>query len=184
MSDQLANAYSNLIAATGEDVMRDGLVATPDRAARAWQELTAGYDAEPQLTTFPADGYDQIVAVREIPFFSLCEHHLLPFHGKAHIAYLPGDSILGLSKFARVVHAYSRRLQVQEKLTEQVAARLTEALSPAGLLVVMEAEHLCMSMRGVQSIGTTTRTSYAAGAFRENAASRAEALALLGVSGG
>lgn len=184
MSDQLANAYSNLIDATGEDVLRDGLASTPERAARAWQELTAGYHDEPQLTTFPAEGFDQIVAVRAIPFFSLCEHHLLPFHGKAHIAYLPGDRILGLSKFARVVRAYSRRLQVQERLTQEVAGQLVEALDPAGLLVVVEAEHLCMSMRGVQSIGTTTRTSYAGGAFRDKAAARAEALTLLGLTDG
>lgn len=180
MSDQLTNAYSNLIDATGEDLMREGLIDTPDRAARAWQELTAGYEDNPLLRTFPAEGFDQIVAVREIPFFSLCEHHLLPFYGKAHIAYLPGSRILGLSKFARVVRAFSRRLQVQERLTQEIAEALDEALAPAGLLVVLEAEHLCMAMRGVQAIGTVTRTSYAGGRFRESDAARAEALALLG----
>lgn len=184
VSDQLANAYSNLIDATGEDVQRPGLVDTPDRAGAAWKELTAGYHNEPKLTTFPADGFDQIVAVRQIPFFSLCEHHLLPFHGQAHIAYLPGDRILGLSKFARVVRTYSRRLQVQERLTQEIAGVLNATLAPAGLLVVVEAEHLCMSMRGVQSIGTVTRTSYAGGAFRDKDAARAEALTLLGLDNG
>jgi GTP cyclohydrolase I len=128
---------------------------------------------------FPADGFDEVVALRDISFFSLCEHHLLPFYGHAHIAYIPGDTILGLSKFARVVETYARRLQVQEQLTQQVADKLTRVLRPKGLLVVIEAEHLCMAMRGVQKIGSRTRTSFAGGAFRDNAESRAEAMSLL-----
>ena len=180
-SDGLTDCYRRLITEAGDDPLRDGLAATPERAARAWRELTAGYTAEPELTVFPADGFDEVVALRDIPFFSLCEHHLLPFYGHAHIAYLPGDTILGLSKFARVVETYARRLQVQEQLTQQVADKLTRTLRPAGLVVVLEAEHLCMAMRGVQKIGSRTRTSYAGGAFRDNAESRAEALALLGL---
>lgn len=175
------DAYRQLIRHIGEDPERDGLRDTPARAARAWRELTAGYDADPALTTFPADGADQIVALRDIGFFSLCEHHLLPFYGHARIAYLPGDTILGLSKFARVVDTYARRLQVQERLTMEVAHRLEEVLRPKALVVVLEAEHLCMAMRGVQKIGSTTRTSYASGTFRESAQARAEAFTLLGL---
>jgi GTP cyclohydrolase IA len=177
----LVQAYTTLIAATGEPV-RDGLRETPARAARAWRDLTSGYTTNPTLTTFDAEGYDQIVALRDIGFYSLCEHHLLPFYGQAHIAYLPGDRILGLSKFARVVDAYARRLQVQEHLTQQVADALEAALAPAGLLVVLEAEHLCMAMRGIKSNGSTTRTSYASGTFRTDHKARAEALALLNLT--
>jgi len=177
-----ADHYRGLIEAAGEDPERPGLAATPERAARAWAELTSGYSADPELTVFPSQGFDQIVAVRDLPFHSLCEHHLLPFHGHAHVAYLPGEQILGLSKFARVLEVYARRLQVQEQLTHQVAKRLIEVLAPAGLIVVVEAEHSCMTMRGVQKLGSRTRTSYASGAFRENADSRAEALALLSLS--
>ena len=181
-SEPLEDHYEGLIRAAGEDPSRDGLLDTPARAARAWRELTAGYTTEPELTVFPADGFDQVVGLRDISFFSLCEHHLLPFYGHAHIAYLPGEEILGLSKFARVVETYARRLQVQERLTQQVASRLSEVLAPRGLLVVVEAEHLCMAMRGVQKIGSRTRTSFAGGAFRDNAESRAEAMALLGLT--
>lgn len=181
-SEPLERHYEGLIRAAGEDPGRDGLLDTPARAARAWRELTAGYTSQPELTVFPADGFDEIVALRDITFFSLCEHHLLPFYGHAHIAYLPGKTILGLSKFARVVETYARRLQVQEQLTQQVAERLTTVLEPRGLLVVLEAEHLCMAMRGVQKIGSRTRTSFASGAFRENGETRAEAMALLGLT--
>ncbi len=181
-SEHLQDCYRRLIVEAGDNPLRDGLVDTPARAARAWRELTSGYTSQPKLTTFPADGFDEVVALRDISFFSLCEHHLLPFYGHAHIAYLPGDTILGLSKFARVVETYARRLQVQEQLTQQVADKLTQVLRPRGLLVVLEAEHLCMAMRGVQKIGSRTRTSYAGGAFRDNADSRSEALSLLGLN--
>jgi GTP cyclohydrolase IA len=151
---------------------------TPARAARAWAELTAGYDAAPELTTFPANGHDEIVAVANIAFYSLCEHHLLPFHGYANIAYLPTDRILGLSKFARIVDVYARRLQTQERLTAQIADRLDTELNPRGVAVVMEAEHLCMTMRGVQRPGAVTRTSVMRGVFRDKPEARAEALDL------
>jgi GTP cyclohydrolase I len=154
---------------------------TARRAAQAWGELTSGYGYEPELTTFPAHGYDEIVAVGSIPFYSLCEHHLLPFFGRAHIAYLPADRILGLSKFARVVDRYARRLQLQERITSQVADHLERALAPRGVAVVLQAEHLCMAMRGVQALGTQTTTSVMRGRFRESDAARAEVLGLLGV---
>lgn len=158
-----------------------GMLDTPARAARTWAELTAGYDAQPELTTFPGDGYDEIVAVSAIPFYSLCEHHLLPFHGVAHIAYLPGQRILGLSKFARLLDLYARRLQVQERLTSQVADHLMALLEPRGVVVVLCAEHLCMTMRGVRKPGALTTTSVVRGRFRESDAARAEALTLLGM---
>jgi GTP cyclohydrolase I len=154
---------------------------TAERAARAWGELTAGYHQQPNLTTFPANGYDEIVAVAGVPFYSLCEHHLLPFHGHAYIAYLPANRILGLSKFARVVTLYARRLQVQERLTSQVADCLEAALEPRAVAVVLQAEHLCMSMRGVQVPGAQTTTSVMRGRFRESDAARAEVLGLLGI---
>lgn len=173
-------AYRQLIAAAEPGTAeRDGLLETPYRAARAWRELTSGYNATPDLRTFPADGYDEIVAATRLPFFSLCEHHLLPFFGVAHIAYLPGERILGLSKFARLLEMYARRLQVQERLTQQLADHLWKALEPQGVAVVIEAEHLCMAMRGVQKLGANTRTSVMRGAFRDKPEARAEALNLL-----
>lgn len=170
-------AYHALLATVPEPVPQE----TARRAALAWAELTSGYLAEPDLTTFDANGYDEIVAVGAIPFYSLCEHHLLPFHGTAHVAYLPGARILGLSKFVRVVELYARRLQVQERLTAQVAEHLVRVLDPRGVVVVLRAEHLCMAMRGVNTPGALTTTSVVRGRFRESDAARAEALALLGV---
>jgi GTP cyclohydrolase I len=164
------------------DVPEGFLAGTPARAACAWRELIAGYELEVELTTFDADGYDEIVAVSGIPFYSLCEHHLLPFHGEAHIAYLPSDRILGLSKFARLVELYARRLQTQERLTAQIADHLAAALEPRAVAVVLRAEHLCMTMRGVRAAGATTTTSVMRGAFRDKPEARAEALDLIGVS--
>jgi GTP cyclohydrolase IA len=172
--------YRELIMQAEGRALREGTEDTPRRAAAAWAELTSGYGPEPELTTFDADGYDEIVAVAAIPFYSLCEHHLLPFHGQAHIAYLPGDRILGLSKFARVVEHYARRLQTQERLTVQIADSIDAAIAPAGVGVVLVAEHLCMAMRGVQKSGAQTTTSVMRGALRDKPAARAEALALLG----
>lgn len=179
VEDAALGAYETLI-----DLVpySHGMLDTPARAARAWAELTAGYTAHPELTTFSADGYDEVVAVSAIPFYSLCEHHLLPFHGHAYIAYLPGERILGLSKFARLVDLYARRLQVQERLTARVADHLVELLDPRGVVVLMRAEHLCMTMRGVQKPGALTTTSVVRGRFRESAPARAEALTLLGVN--
>lgn len=147
------------------------MTAKPDRVAKLTgvtsPELTAGYRETVDLTTFAADGYDEIVAVSRLPFYSLCEHHMLPFHGYAHIAYLPGSRIRGLSKFARLVDLYARRLQLQERLTSQIAERLVDELDPRGVVVVIEAEHLCMTMRGVQKPVSYTRTSVVRGIFRE-----------------
>lgn len=178
--DELRYAYRTLLLeAEGEDANRDGLLDTPKRAAKAWLELTRGYrEPPPELRTFEAD-HDEIVAVAPIPFYSLCEHHLLPFHGTAHVAYLPGDRILGLSKFARLVDHYARRLQVQERLTSQIADHLTEQLNPAAVAVVIRAEHLCMAMRGAQVPGAITTTSVLRGAFRDQPAARSEVLNLL-----
>jgi len=176
------DAYSALIAlAERGECDREGVAETPLRAAKAWRFLTSGYTELPDLKTFASEGYDEIVVVRDLPLYSLCEHHLLPFFGKAHIAYLPGDRILGLSKFARLVNAYGRRLQVQERLTAQIADHLVDVLDPQGVAVVVEAEHLCMTMRGVERPGATTRTSVMRGVFLKQQEARAEALRLIGI---
>lgn len=182
----LEGAYRTLLeAAEGfGGAERDGLRDTPARAARAWADLTAGYTQQPPvLRTFEAT-HDEVVAVAPIPFYSLCEHHLLPFHGQVYVAYLPGERILGLSKFARVVHHFARRLQVQERLTTEIADYLEEGLANGtpcgGLAVVVKAEHLCMSMRGAQVPGAITTTSVMRGAFRDKPEARAEVLGLLG----
>lgn len=178
---QARSCYRQLLAAVdGEDAQREGLVETPARAANALEELTAGYrvDVPGILKTFDSEGYDEMVVQTGIPFYSLCEHHLLPFFGTAHIAYIPDGKIVGLSKLARVVEAFARRLQVQERLTDQVAGAL-EALEPRGIMVLVEAEHLCMAMRGVQRPGAITRTSAVRGAMKTKPEARAEALALL-----
>jgi GTP cyclohydrolase I len=172
------DAVGDLLAALGRDVADDGLRDTPRRVAAAFSELLA---QEPfSLTTFPNDaGYDELVVVRDIPFHSLCMHHLLPFHGVAHVAYLPGERIVGLSKLARVVELFARDLQLQERLTMQVAAFLEEHLQPKGVGVVIEAEHLCMSLRGVQKAGTRTTTSALLGLLREDPRTRQEFLSLV-----
>lgn len=172
-------AARDLLIALGEDVDRAGLRETPRRIAAAYAELLTPERFE--LTTFPnAERYDELVVVRDIPFHSLCEHHLLPFHGIAHVAYLPGESILGLSKLARVVELFARRLQVQERLTVQVAGWLDEHLAPKGVGVVLEAEHLCMTLRGVQKPGARTVTSALLGLLREDARTRQEFLSHTG----
>jgi GTP cyclohydrolase I len=173
-------AVLELLAAVGEDPDRDGLVKTPSRVAHMYQELFAGMDEDPcdhLEVTFAAD-HDEMVMVRDIPFASLCEHHLVPFMGRAHVAYIPGDDgrITGLSKFARLVDGFARRLQVQERMTTQIADSIEAALVPKGVLVVVEAEHLCMSMRGVKKPGTLTVTSAVRGLFRTDSATRAEAM--------
>jgi GTP cyclohydrolase I len=181
--DELAAAYAVLLRdAEGANATREGLVDTPMRAAKAWREMTAGYREEPpKLTTFEAD-YDEIVVVAPIPTISTCEHHLFAFQGHAYIAYLPGSRIVGLSKFARVVNHFSRRLQVQERLTKQIADYLQEGLKPRALGVVIRAEHSCMTLRGVQAPGTLTTTSVMRGAFRDTPEARAEALSLMGLT--
>jgi len=176
-------AVAELLAAIGEDPEREGLVETPRRVAEMYVELFEGIEADPGehlRVTFEA-AHDEMVMVRDIPFTSLCEHHLLPFVGHAHLAYLPGLSgrITGLSKMARLVEGYARRLQVQERMTTQIVEAMERELSPRGSIVVVEAEHFCMSMRGVKKPGATTVTSAVRGVFRDDAAYRAEALSYI-----
>jgi GTP cyclohydrolase I len=174
-------AVRDLLVALGQDPASPHLADTPRRVAGAYAELLT--PREFNLTTFPNDeGYDELVIARDIPVSSLCEHHLLPFTGVAHVGYLPGDRILGLSKLARVVELFARGLQVQERLTKQVADWLEEHLYPKGVGVVIQAEHLCMSLRGVQAPGCRTVTSALHGLLREDPRSRAEFFALAGVS--
>jgi GTP cyclohydrolase I len=178
--DAAESAVADLLVALGYDPADEHVRETPRRVAAAYAELLTPRAFD--LTTFTSDeGYDELVVARDIPVHSLCEHHLLPFHGVAHVAYLPGDRILGLSKLARVVELFAKRLQVQERLTKQVADWLQEHLAPKGVGVVLEAEHLCMSLRGVQANGTVTVTSAVHGLLRDDARSRAELFALAGV---
>ncbi|HET9184890.1 MAG TPA: GTP cyclohydrolase I FolE [Solirubrobacterales bacterium] len=170
-------AAADLLAALGADLESDGLRETPRRMVDAYLELLTPQPF--RATTFPnEDGYDELVLVRAIPFHSLCMHHMLPFHGLAHVAYLPGDRIVGLSKLARVVEMFARDLQVQERLTTQIAEWIEEELRPKGVGVVLEAEHLCMSLRGVQKFGATTVTSALLGQVRDDPRTRQEFLAL------
>ena len=171
-------AAHDLLVALGADLESDHLRETPGRVAKAYAELLTPTPFN--ATTFPNDeGYDELVIVGEIPFQSLCAHHLLPFQGKAHVAYLPGERLVGLSKLARVVEFYSRSLQLQERLTTQVADWLEEHLEPRGVGVVLEAEHLCMSLRGVQTAGSNTVTSALRGAVKDDARTRQEFLSLI-----
>ncbi len=174
-----------ILEGVGEDPEREGLLKTPERVARMYEECFAGLYEDPAVhfeTTFD-EHHEELVIVRDIPFYSMCEHHLAPFFGKAHVAYVPAKTgrICGISKLARLVDVYARRPQVQERLTSQVADTLVEQLNPQGVIVIMEAEHLCMSMRGVKKPGSKTTTSAVRGIFEssERAATRAEALSLL-----
>jgi GTP cyclohydrolase I len=181
--ERIANAVREILLAIGEDPNRDGLTKTPERVAKAYAELVAGMRQDPVevlSTTFDL-GHEELVIVRDIRFNSLCEHHMLPFFGNAHIAYIPDESgrITGLSKLARLVDMYARRLQVQERFTTQIADALVEVMHASGVLVVVDAEHLCMSMRGANQPGSRTLTSAVRGQLR-NAATRAEAMSLLG----
>nr|WP_245808539.1 GTP cyclohydrolase I FolE [Deinococcus hopiensis] len=165
------------LAAVGEDPEREGLLKTPHRVAKAWGFLTAGYHKSLQDAAgdavFEADGSEMVI-VKDIEFYSMCEHHMLPFYGRAHIAYIPDGKILGLSKFARIVDLYSRRLQVQERITTQIADAVSELLDPRGVAVLMEGVHLCMAMRGVQKQNSSTTTSAMRGLFKSDARTRAE----------
>jgi GTP cyclohydrolase IA len=166
----------------GEDPGRPGLVDTPRRVAMMYAEICEGLHADPEefVKIIPDETHDEMVIVKDIPLYSMCEHHLAPFHGVAHIAYIPdGGRIVGLSKLARIVDRYARRLQIQERLTTQIAELLDRALSPKGVMVVIEAEHLCMSMRGIKKPGAMTVTSVVRGNFRRDPRTRAEAMALL-----
>jgi GTP cyclohydrolase I len=179
-TDRIERAVLELLDALGEDPSRDGLQKTPHRVAKMYEERFAGFGENPAdhlEVTFAAD-HDEMVMVRDIPFASLCEHHLIPFIGKAHVAYIPGDDgrITGLSKLARLVDGYAKRLQVQERMTTEIADAIEHTLVPRGVLVVVEAEHLCMSMRGVKKSGTSTVTSAVRGLFRSDASTRMEAM--------
>ena len=181
--DRIADAVREILIAVGEDPNRDGLLETPQRVARSYAELLSGYREDPAAhldRQFEVD-HDEMVIVRDIPFSSLCEHHMLPFIGRAHVAYIPGPAgrVTGLSKFARVVDGFAHRLQVQERLTVQVADAMMERLGAAGALVVMEAEHLCMTVRGVGKPGSLTTTSAVRGTLKSNPTTRAEALHLI-----
>ncbi len=180
---RVEKAVGELLAAIGEDPDRDGLQETPQRVAAMYEELFSGISDDPSrhVTVTFAEEHDEMVMVRDIPFASLCEHHLIPFIGRAHVAYIPAEDgrITGLSKLARLVEGFARRLQVQERMTSQIADAIEHRLGPRGVLVVVEAEHLCMSMRGVKKPGTLTVTSAVRGLFRSDPSTRAEAMQFL-----
>ncbi|HEX7003952.1 MAG TPA: GTP cyclohydrolase I FolE [Trueperaceae bacterium] len=176
---QLTPLVRDFIVALGEDPEREGLLATPERVDRSWRFLTSGYHVDVAEVVngalFEAEGSEMVV-VKGIEFYSVCEHHMLPFFGKAHVGYIPNERLLGLSKFARVVDVFARRMQVQERMTSQIADALDELLQPQGLAVVTEASHLCMMMRGVEKQGSSTRTSAMRGVFKSDARTRQEFL--------
>ena len=181
--ERIQRAVRELLEAIGENPDRDGLIETPSRVARMYAEVCSGLHVDPAMhlkKTFEAD-HDEMVMVRDIPLYSLCEHHLLPFIGRAHVAYIPNREgrITGLSKIARLVDGYAKRPQVQERLTSQVADAIQKTLQPQGVLVVIEAEHLCMSMRGIRKAGSTTVTSAVHGTFRDEVSTRLEAMRFL-----
>jgi GTP cyclohydrolase I len=180
---RIEKAVREILIAVGEDPDRDGLQRTPGRVARAYAELFAGLRVDPSkvLTTSFAADHDEMVLVRDIEIFSLCEHHLMPFRGVAHLGYIPGENgrITGLSKLARLVEVFARRPQVQERLTAQIADLLMEALEPRGVIAVIECEHMCMAMRGIQKAGSKTVTSAVRGVFQYDAKTRSEAMSLM-----
>lgn len=178
--DDLVETVAALLEQLGEDPEREGLLETPARVAESLRYLTEGYAASPETIVgdalFAADGYDDMVVVRDIAFFSLCEHHLLPFFGRAHIGYVPNGKVVGLSKLPRLVDAYARRLQVQERMTREIAEAINTAVTPRGVGVVVEGRHLCMEMRGVEKVTSETVTSCLLGVFRSDPRVRAEFL--------
>ncbi|MGJ3649662.1 GTP cyclohydrolase I FolE [Sphingomonas sp. GlSt437] len=185
--EEVAEAVRTLIRWAGDDPSREGLLDTPQRVARAWKEYCQGYDDDPAqhlARVFEeVGGYDEIVLLKDIPFQSHCEHHMAPIIGKAHIAYLPSNWVVGISKLARVLNAYARRLQVQERLTAEVANCIWDNLKPQGVAVVIEASHACMTARGVRTPGVSMRTSRMMGVFRDDERSRKEVLSLMGLEG-
>ncbi len=182
MADELKDSYLKILEKVGENPRREGLLKTPHRAARAMEFLTQGYDQDLETilnqAVFDTDN-DQMVIVKDIEFYSLCEHHLLPFVGKAHVAYLPQGKVVGLSKVARIVDMFARRLQIQEQLTTQVATALMDITGAAGVGVVLDASHFCMMMRGVEKQNSSTVTSTMLGTFRDNQSTREEFLNLI-----
>ena len=182
MTADLTALYKNILRDIGEDPAREGLVRTPERAARSMQYLTRGYqqtiDEVVNNAIFESDN-DEMILVKDIELYSLCEHHLLPFIGKCHVAYIPTGKVIGLSKIARIVDMYARRLQIQENLTKQIADTLMDAIKPAGVGVIIEAEHLCMKMRGVEKQNSVMTTSMMLGSFRDHLSTRSEFLRLV-----
>ncbi len=180
--DSIAAHMESVIRQLGEDPTRDGLLRTPQRVEKALRYLTSGYEADPAKIVngalFEVD-YDEMVIVRDIEFFSMCEHHMLPFYGKVHVAYLPNKKVIGLSKIPRLVDAFARRLQIQERLTQQIAQTVQELINPRGVAVVCQARHFCMMMRGVEKQHSDAVTSAMLGAFRERRETRDEVLALI-----
>lgn len=179
---KITKAIRDIIEAVGDNPKRADLLETPKRVAEMYEEILDGIKKDPakELEVLLSEGHDEVVLLKDIPLYSLCEHHLLPFIGKAHVAYIPqGSRVTGLSKIARVVDTLAKRLQVQERLTTQIADIIMKKLKPKGVMVVIEAEHLCMTMRGVKKPGTVTVTSAVRGVFRSNSKTRAETLALI-----
>ncbi|MDA9570119.1 GTP cyclohydrolase I FolE [Porticoccaceae bacterium] len=179
----MRDEYLKIIKSTGEDVNRPGLLDTPDRAAKAFEYLTSGYSMDLKAVIndalFPSDS-EEMVIVKDIELFSLCEHHLLPFIGKCHVAYIPSGQVIGLSKVARIVDMFARRLQIQEALAQQIASTIQEATNAQGVGVIVEAKHMCMMMRGVEKQNSSMKTSAMLGSFRTDQATRTEFLTLLG----
>lgn len=182
---RIENAFREILLALGEDPEREGLQETPERVANMYEEIFSGLNEDPakHLKMFREGQSDEIVIVRDIPMYSMCEHHFLPFIGKAHIAYSPNDEglVIGLSKLARIVNSYARRPQLQERLTAQIADFIQDSMNPKGVAVVVEAEHLCMTMRGIRAAGSKTQTSALRGTMRKDARTRAEVMTLLGI---
>ncbi|MET3557239.1 GTP cyclohydrolase I [Streptococcus rupicaprae] len=181
-TEQVEAAVRQLLEALGENPEREGLLDTPKRVAKMYQEMWTGLDKDPkdEFTAVFSEGHEEVVLVKDIPFYSMCEHHLVPFYGVAHVAYLPsGGRVTGLSKLARAVEVASKRPQLQERLTAQVATALEEALSPEGVFVMVEAEHMCMTMRGIKKPGAKTVTTVAKGIFKENINQRREILDMI-----
>lgn len=180
--ERIENAVREILLAVGEDPEREGLLETPARVARMYEEVFSGLESDPEqfLKIFTEQKNDEMVVVRDIPLYSMCEHHLLPFVGKAHIVYIPKEGkVIGLSKLARIVDCFARRPQIQERLTSQIADFLMDRLEPQGVAVLIEAEHLCMTMRGARAAGAKTKTSALRGVMKSDARTRAEAMSLL-----
>lgn len=180
--EKIEQAVYNLLEAVGENPDREGLLETPKRVAKMYQEMFSGLHSNPkdEFTAVFSEGHEEVVLVKDIPFYSMCEHHLVPFYGKAHVAYLPSKGqVTGLSKLARAVEVAARRPQLQERLTAQVADALDEALSPKGVFVMVEAEHMCMTMRGIKKPGAKTVTTVARGLYQEDATLRREILSMI-----
>ncbi len=180
--ERIENAVREILLAVGEDPEREGLLETPARVARMYEEVFSGLESAPEqfLKIFTEQKNDEMVVVRDIPLYSMCEHHLLPFVGKAHIVYIPKEGkVIGLSKLARIVDCFARRPQIQERLTSQIADFLMDRLEPQGVAVLIEAEHLCMTMRGARAAGAKTKTSALRGVMKSDARTRAEAMSLL-----